>query len=222
MNALSKLRSALIAPAATDAFDKKGMIAMDTIRFFLCVPLLIIFFSLPRYGQISSWTDENGVRHFSNVEALEEKKDVETIEEYETSTSDEEVDKSRDRFQILRMYEEDLEEKEKQDALEEEVRETEEREKKEREAAAKIERERKAACEESRKDLNDLRHSKWQDYDAPDQYQIVCPDRRWKGVRGKAYDNMSECIERRDKAIKSAYEQAIRRMEEEVEKVCPQ
>jgi hypothetical protein len=201
---------------------KKGRIAMHASRLFLYVPLFAFLFIAPGYGQISSWTDENGVRHFSNVETLEEKKSVEIIEEYETNASDQEVDQNRDRFQILRMYEEDREEKEKQEALEKEMRETEEREKNDQAAAEKAARERKEACAERERKLEDLRHTKWEDFDAPDLYPIVCPDRRWKGARGKAYDNMKECTERRDRARKSAYEQAIGRQEEEVEKFCSQ
>lgn len=195
---------------------------MQISRLFLYVPLVVFLFISPGYGQISSWTDEKGVRHFSNVETLEEKKSVEIMEEYETNDSDQEVERNRDRFQILRMYEEEREEKERQDALEKEMRETEERKKIERAAAEKAARERKEACAKHERQLEDLRHTKWEDFDAPDLNPIVCPDRRWKGARGKAYDNMNECIERRDRVRKSAYEEAIRRKEEEIEKFCSQ
>lgn len=193
---------------------------MQTSRIFLYSSLFTIFLILPGYGQISSWTDKNGVRHFSNVETSEEKKTVEVLEEYETKASDEEVDRNRDRFQILRMYEEDREEKEKQKALEKEMREAEEREKKQQEAEARVAREKREACAERKKKLNDLRHTKWENYDAPGLYQIVCPDRRWKGPHGKVFNNMRDCTERRDKARKSAYEQAIHLQEKEVEEFC--
>jgi hypothetical protein len=174
------------------------------------------------YGQISSWTDENGVRHFSNVETSEEKKSVETIEEYMTKPSDEETDRNRDRFQILRMYKEDREKEKEREELEEEKRTSEEKEKKLREAEQRAARERREACAERKKKLEDLRHSKWEDFNAPDLSLFACPDRRWKGARGKVYDNMRECTERRDKARKSAYERAVRTLEDEVQSLCSQ
>jgi hypothetical protein len=195
---------------------------MQTRRFFLFVFLCMIIFVSAGYGQISSWTDENGVRHFSNVEASEEDKTVKNMEEYKTDPSDEAVEHKRDRFKILRMLEEDRENEAKQKAMEQEIRESEEKDKKEQEAAEELARERKRACAELMKKLDDLRHSKWEEYDAPHLSPISCPDRRWKGARGKVFDNMKECTERRDRARKNAYERAIRRQEEEAETLCSQ
>ena len=198
---------------------------MQTSRFLKYLGIFSIFwgtlFCLPLcHGQISSWTDENGVRHFSNVETSEEKKTVDTIEEYMTGPSDDEVERSRDRFQILRMLEADREREKEQKALDEELREADKREKKEREVEEKAARERREACTGGKKELDDLRHLGWEDYDSPDLSAAVCPDRRWKGARGKVYDNLQECIERRDKARKSAFEQAVHRLEEKVKSLC--
>jgi hypothetical protein len=177
-----------------------------------CVPLC--------HGQISSWTDENGVRHFSNVETSEEKKNVKTQDEYMTDEADEQVDRNRDRFEVLRMYKEDREKKKEQEALEEEKRTAEEKERKLRQAEAKAAREKREACAEQKTKLDDLRHIKWQEYDTPELSRFACPDRRWKGARGRVYDNMRECTERRDEARKNAYEQAVRELEDEVKSLC--
>ena len=195
---------------------------MRTSRLIFYVPFFAILFSLPGYGQISSWTDENGVRHFSNVETSEEKKNVEVQEEYMTDAADEEMDRNRDRFQILRMLNEDREKEKQQEALEEEMREAEKREKSERAAEERVAREKQQSCVEGRRKLDDLRHSKWEDFDAPGLSLLVCPDRRWKGARGQVYDNMQECTERRDKARKNAYEAALRQLADEVESICAQ
>ena len=180
----------------------------------LCVPLC--------HGQISSWTDENGVRHFSNVESSDEKKDTEVRDEYMTDEADEQVDRNRDRFKILHMYKEDLEKQKEQEVLEEEKRAAEEKERKLREAEAKAAREKREACAERKTRLAELHHIKWEDYNSPDLALISCPDRHWKGARGRVYDNMQECTERRDKARKSAYEQAVRQLEDEVKSLCDQ
>lgn len=195
---------------------------MRTSRLFFYIPLFAIFLSLPGHGQISSWTDENGVRHFSNVETSEEKKTFEIQDEYMTDEADEEMDRNRDRFQILRMLEEDREKEKQQEALEEEMREAEKKEKSERAAEEKAAREKREACAKGKRELDDLRHLGWEEYAAPDLHSVACPDRRWKGPRGKVYDNMQECIERRDKARKNAYEEAVRKLEDELEAVCSQ
>ncbi len=182
-----------------------------------------LVFIAPGYGQISSWTDENGVRHFSNVETSEEKKTHEVMEEYVTEPSDEDVDRSRDRFQILRMYKEDREEEEKQKALEKDIREAEKEAAQKREAEEKAVMEKREACAEHQKRLDDLRHSKWQDYDDPGLSLFACPDRRWKGTRrGKVYDNLMECTERRDRARQAAYDRAVRQLEDQVQSLCAQ
>jgi hypothetical protein len=195
---------------------------MRTSQLIFCVPLFAVFFSLPGHGEISSWTDESGVRHYSNVETSEEKKTVEVQEEYVTDEADEAVDQNRDRFQILEMYKEDREKEQQQKALEKEMREAEKREKQEREVEERTAREKQKACEEGRRKLDDLHHSKWEDYDAPGLSAFVCPDKHWKGARGKVYDNMQECTERRDKARKSAYEEALRQLQDEVQSLCVQ
>lgn len=195
---------------------------MKTSRLLFLVLLCTIIFVFPGHGQISSWVDEDGVRHFSNVDTSEEDVSVKKMEEYKTNASDEEIDRNRDRFKILRMFEDDRKNEEKQKSLEQELKETEEKEKEEREAAEKLARERKRACAKHMKKLNDLRHSKWEDYDAPHLSSVSCPDKHWKGARGKVFDNMKECTERQDRARKNAYERAIRRQEEEAETLCSQ
>jgi hypothetical protein len=185
--------------------------------------VLLTFIATPVcHGQISSWVDENGVRHFSNVETSDESKKGKNIEEYMTSESDEEVDRTRDRFKILDMYEEEMENKQKQEALEEEMKAAEKKEREQHKAERKAAREKRKECSARMKSLDDLRHKKWQDYDTPELALIACPDKRWRGVRGKVYDNMKECTERRDKARKIAYEQALRQMEDEVNSLCAQ
>lgn len=195
---------------------------MQTSRRIFFIFLCTIVFVLPGYGQINSWTDENGVRHFSNVETSEEKKNLEVMEEYVTRPSDHEAEHSRDRFQILRMYQEDREKEEKQKALEEDMREAEERDMKKLEAEEKAARERREACAEQKNQLEDLRRTKWEAYETSDLSLFACPDRRWKGARGKVYDNMRECIERRDRARKAAYERAVRQLEDQVKSLCAQ
>jgi hypothetical protein len=195
---------------------------MRTSRLIFCVPLFAVFFSLPGHGDISSWTDESGVRHFSNVETSEEKKTLEVQEEYMTDEADEAVDRNRDRFQILHMYKEDQEREKQQEALEEEIKEAEKKAEAERKAEEKAAREKQQSCEEGRRKLDDLSHTKWEDYDTPGLALFVCPDRRWKGARGKNYDNMQECAERRDKARKNAYEEALRQLEDETKSLCAQ
>jgi hypothetical protein len=202
-----------------------GWHAMQTSRFLKYLGIFSIFwgtlFCLPLcHGQISSWTDENGVRHFSNVETSEEKKNVKTQDEYMTDEADEQIDRDRDRFKILRMYKKDREKEKEQEALEEEKRAAEEKERELRAAEAKAAREKREACAERKTRLDDLRHVKWEEYNSPDMALIACPDRRWKGARGRVYDNMQECTERRDKARKSAYEQAVRKLEDEVKSLC--
>jgi hypothetical protein len=195
---------------------------MNLIRLLLYAPLCTIIFAFPGQAQINSWTDANGVRHFSNVNVSGEHKTVKKMEEYKTEPSGGDGDHNRDRFQILQMYKEDRENEEKQKALEKEVRETEEKEKKLQEAAEKAEREKRQACSEHRRDLQDLRHLNWEDYDAPEVKPAYCPDKRWRGSHGRLFDNMEECTERRNKSLKSAYEEAVRRQEEEINKLCPQ
>jgi hypothetical protein len=189
-------------------------------RLFLCASLCTIIFAFPGYAQISSWIDENGVRHFSNVDIPGEHKTVKKMEEYQTDSSDEEMDRNRDRFQILRMYEEDRENEERKKSLEEEKREAEEKKRNQQEAAEKAAREKEKSCTESKIKLDDLRHSKWEDFDAPGLSLITCPDRHWKGAHGKVFDNMRECTERRDKALKNAYQHALRQHEQKVENFC--
>ena len=172
------------------------------------------------HGQISSWIDENGVRHFSNVETSQEKKKIRTQDEYMTDEEDEQVDRNRDRFEVLRMYKQDREKEKEQEALKEEKRADEEKERKLRAAEAKAAREKREACAERKAKLDDLRHLQWEEYNSSDLAQFACPDRRWKGARGKVYDNMQECTERRDKARKIAYEQAVRKLEDEVKSFC--
>jgi molecular chaperone DnaK (HSP70) len=195
---------------------------MNSIRLFLCAILITMAIAPSGVAQITSWTDKNGVRHFSNVETSGEKKAVKKMKEYKTNASDEEVEHNRDRFQILQMYEEDREKEEKKKALEQKMKEAEEKEKKKQEAADKAARERRKACMEHKKELNDLQHTGWEDYDAADVSPAYCPDKRWRGAHGRWFDNMDECTERRNQSLKNAYQKAMRQQEEQVKKNCDQ
>jgi hypothetical protein len=199
-----------------------GRNMMHLIRLLLYASLCTIIFAFPGQAQITSWTDANGVRHFSNVNVSGEHKAVKKINEYKTEPSDEETDQKRDRFQILQMYKEDRENEEKQKAVEKHVKAAEEKERELQAAAEKAEREKRKACTEHKRNLEDLQHLNWEDYDAPEVKPAYCPDKRWRGSHGRMFDNMEECTERRNKSLKSAYEEAIRQQEEEVKKLCPQ
>jgi Domain of unknown function (DUF4124) len=199
-----------------------GRNMMNLNRLFLYASLCTIILAFPGYAQITSWTDANGVRHFSNVNISGEHKTIKKMKEYKTEPPDEEAEHSRDRFQILQLYKEDRENEEKQKELEKKVREADEKEKELQVAAEKADRDRRKACTEHKRNLEDLRHLDWADYDAPGVKPASCPDKRWIGSHGRLFDNLEECTERRNKSLKSAYEKAVCQQEEEIKKFCPQ
>lgn len=82
---------------------------MGKKRLVVSIALLAIVFFVTQNGltDIISWVDENGVRHFSNVGGGSEKQDVEAIKEYNSTPSEERTKSERDRFGVLKVYEND-------------------------------------------------------------------------------------------------------------------
>lgn len=92
-------------------------------RLVVSITLLFIVFFIIQNGlaDIISWVDENGVRHFSNVGGDGEKQNVEAVKEYNSTLSEERTKSERDRFGVLKMYENDrkkYQEKEKKALIE--------------------------------------------------------------------------------------------------------
>ena len=107
------------------------------------------------HTDVVSWVDENGVRHYSNVGGSGSSSDVKKMEEYKSDPSDKgSRHKSRDGFEVLKMYENDRKKhhEKEQKALEEKLKREEEASKKAAEIKMeKMRNEIKKIIEEKRK-----------------------------------------------------------------------
>ena len=205
---------------------------MHRHRSFLILCLLL----LPGTGLVSadmiSWTDENGVRHFSNAAGPERGTPSRSIEEYKPESPEPEqrendgrprITKSQ-RDEIMRRYRENKkrEEEKWRKIYEKEDREYEEKVKRRQKTLEKLAKSRKESCEKATRALEELRRKGWERYVDPKAQPISCPDRIWFDRRGIRFDNKKECLERRDRQRKAAYNQAVRSKEYARKMHCPQ
>ncbi len=162
---------------------------------------------------MTSWVDKNGVRHFSNVEGSAEGSQVQEMEEYRSAGGLSGNKKPRDRFGVLRMYEEDR----RKDYEEQNRNQNEIAKKQAQEKAAALQ---EKGCNEAKKKLEELRNTGWKNFKTFDADLISCPDRIWTDANGRLQDNIGECMARKNKARINAYEREMRQRDSIVKCYC--
>ena len=198
---------------------------MVIVRLLVFTFMFLII--LITYGSagIESWLDENGVRHFINVYSSQKSGEVKAHEEYKSSETEKNpaATKKRPRStekkwnsyeEICRADPSCNKEMEKRKQYEEDQKLKEQHRQKIMQKVKEENKKRKEQiCERLRKELDRFRQAGWENYNSPKLPHIPCPDRFWSNSRGERFDNRSECIGRRNRYKKSAYEQELRHKE---------
>lgn len=198
---------------------------MNIVRLLILPCLLSLIFVCNGSAEIESWVDQDGVRHFSNVDTSQKSAVVKSVEEFKSS---EEGKKPEPKKKKWKSYEEICradpscnEEMEKRKRYRE-YQESKERWrlKRDQELREKAERKKAQDCERYRREFEKFRQAGWDKYYPPKYVPIKCPDRTWMDSRGNVYDNRAECYSRRRVIRKAAYEKELRRRELLMKKSC--
>jgi hypothetical protein len=174
-----------------------------------------LFFNAYGAADIESWVDENGVRHFSNVDPSQKSGEVKTYEEIETKEAENRprpIEKKWNSYEeICRADPSCNKEMERRKQYEnDQLLKEQHRLKMMQELKAKNKKRKEQNCERIRKDLEKFRQAGWENYNPPKLQPPSCPDRTWMNSRGEVFNNMSECIKRRNRYKKGAYERKLR------------
>lgn len=217
---------------------------MHAASLFMLFWFLFMCLGVNSHAAMTSWVDKNGVRHYSNVAAPASGTTIENAKEFkaqqEKSGEGREINQ-RDRFAVLKMYEEerkkDIKEKKQAEirSYKEKVKriletskidKTTEKEKREYKKKAKerkkmphdFAKERKRSCEEMKRKLRELRSSGWENFKSTRSLQGTCPDRFF--IKNSRVYRNKKCIDQDNRYRKAEYEQAIKAKEYQYKMFC--
>jgi hypothetical protein len=190
-------------------------------RLFVFFLFLLMCLSVTCHADMTSWVDENGVRHYSNVAAPADSATIENVQELESQQekpgNEDEVD-NKDRFGVLKMYEEERRKaiKAKKQA---ETRAYNERVKRVLEASKKKKEQRQAQkCLAAKEKLEELRGIGWRNYYYFQMRYGVMSDSCRIDRHGVIH--LDELDAEGERTWKVNYERAVRLHEKKVEDAC--
>lgn len=198
---------------------------MIIARLLILSCLLSLAFISNGSAGIESWVDQDGVRHFSNVDTTRKGAGVTSIEEYksdDTARKPEPKKSSWDDYDSICRQNpgcrQEMEKRERYEELQESNRRL--RLKVEQEAKEKDDKIKKQNCEMLRKQLEKMRQAGWENYSSTTSESISCPDRFWTDSRGFVYDNSAACFARRNLIRRRAYERELQYKENQLKRSC--
>lgn len=194
---------------------------MKAARLFLLLLLLFIYLNVNSYADMTSWLDEDGVRHYSNRAAPDGDTTFENMEEFKHQKEDvvvEQKGNQRNPFSVLQMYEKDR----KRDLDEKLLKETRIYHERVKEAIEDSKRENRKRqeelCRKAKKRYDVLRSLGWKDYTASHQEVRRVKDRLILDSHGRVHN--SDLDDRQKEVMKMVYNRAVKAQEKEVEKAC--
>jgi hypothetical protein len=194
---------------------------MVASRVFMLFLFLLLCFGATCHADMASWVDENGVRHYSNVDAPANNTKMENVQEYrplqEKPGNEQEVDK-KDRFGVLKMYEEERRKaiKEKKQA---EMRAYEKKTKGILDSIEKRKKQRQAEkCQAAKEKLEKLRGLGWEKfYYLQLDFGIVSDNCR---IDRRGVVHLDDLDAEGERTWKAIYERNIRLHEKKVRDAC--
>lgn len=194
---------------------------MPAPRLFVFLLFMFMCFTARGYSDMTSWVDEKGVRHYSNVNAPTGKATVEDMQEFKSREEEPRVRRrgdQRDRFGVLKMYEKDKIKREQEKKMEEMRRQGDEGKRRMEEYRKEARQRREEYCEEAKKKLYKLRKSGWRKYAENQTWNRSVQDRYWFDREGRPHKRDFDSQE--ESALKRGYNQAVRKQEQIVKKAC--
>jgi hypothetical protein len=180
------------------------------IAFYLSAVMMLAMFS---YADMVSWVDENGIRHYSNIEGSSEAGKSKIVDEYKSQPENKKTYNSKERFKVLDIYN-------KQNEKYREKKEQQQYEWNQRKAKERAAEKAANRCADAKDKLEKLRTAGWKNYVAREANSITCPDRVWTNRRGEMQNNMGPCMARKNIARMNAYKRAIHLYEMAVRGAC--
>ena len=193
------------------------------LLFLSC--LLSLAFIANGSAGIESWVDQDGVRHFSNVDTTRTGAGVTSIEEYKSDDTAKEPEPKKsswdDYDRICRQdpsCRQEMEKRERYDELQESNRRL--RLKAEQAAKEQNDKIHKQTCDMLRKQLEKMRQAGWENYTSPTWVPPSCPYRVWTDSRGITYDNSYVCTVQINSSRRRAYERDLQYKENQFKISC--
>lgn len=194
---------------------------MYASRLFMIFLFLLMCLDVTCHADMTSWVDENGVRHYSNVAAPANSTTIKNVQEFKSQQekpgNEHEVDK-KDRFGVLKMYKEERRKvlKEKKQA---ETRAYNEKVKRILEGSKKEKNQRQAQeCQAAKEKLEELRGLGWRNYYYFQMRYGVMSD--YCRIDRHGVIHLDELDAEGEKTWKANYKRAIRLYEKKVEDAC--
>jgi hypothetical protein len=195
---------------------------MPALRLFVLLLFVFMCFTVHGYSDMTSWVDKNGVRHYSNVNAPTGKATVQDMQEFKSKEGELRVRRKRDqrdRFGVLKIYEEDRIRRQQEKKRMEEMRRQGDEQKRRMEEYKKAARERQAEyCQAAKRKLYKLRKSGWRKYAENQTWNRSVQDRYWFDSEGQPHKR--DFSSQEESALKRGYSQAVRKQEQIVKKAC--
>jgi hypothetical protein len=199
----------------------KGFKSMKTSRLYLLVLFFIIHSSTGSHAGMTSWVDENGVRHYSNTAAPEGNataRNIEEIKHQNEMSGEKQKGNKRDRFSVIKMYEEDRKRDKEEKDLADWRRYNKELDRSIEASKRAEKKQQEQHCREAKDRYDNLRSLGWRKYAASQrevrdwQYQII-NESHGRIKKPPTYDG-------KEKTRRVLYKMAVERQEKEVQKAC--
>jgi hypothetical protein len=182
---------------------------------------LIIHSAVIGNAGMTSWVDDNGVRHYSNTAAPEDNatfRNLEEIKHQNEISGEKQNDNKRDRFSVIKMYEEDRKrDKEERDLVK--LQRYNEEMDRAMEASKRAEQKKQEQyCREAKDRYDKLRSLGWKKYPASQReftdYQVEII----RESHGRI--DKPDLVDGQEKTRRALYKRAVERQEKEVQKAC--
>lgn len=199
----------------------KGYKRMRAGRLSVLVLFFIIHSAVGGYAGMTSWVDESGVRHYSNTAAPENNATVrnhEEIKHQDDVSSEKQEDNKRDRFSVIKLYEEDRKRDEEEKELVEMQRKNDEMDHAMEASKRAEQKKQEQYCREAKDRYSKLRSLGWRKYPASQK-----EFRDWQcEVIKESHGRIKEPDLRdgQEKTRRALYKRAVERQAKEVQKAC--